>query len=152
MPKVVIQTNVKAIMNAAAEAKMGRERAASHSNRGKRAAMGTTIPQWPCGRRTTNPLSQASATSATIPSTSSLRGGGSRVVEASSIISGATVRIPSPSDANQCCQVAKTGAVELWKYKNPAVPPSPEIAVATIAEPTNPSTWLNLSRLKPKPK
>ena len=75
-----------------------------------------------------------------------------RAAAANSMISGATVTIPSASDANQCCHVVRTGAVELWKYENPAVPPIPETAVATTAAASSPSTWLSLSRLKPDPK
>src|SRR5678816_2607915 len=75
-------------------------------------------------RRMTAALAPADATSAVMPSMSSVRDGGSRPVAASSMISGATVRMPSASDANQCCQVDRIGAVELWKYRNPAVPVS----------------------------
>ena len=55
----------------------------------------------------------ASATTANTPSMSSLRDSRSREVEASSISSGATVMIPNPSDANQCCQVVSNGASAL---------------------------------------
>ena len=110
------------------------------------------FPNDPAAEKLQIPLIPVSTTSAATPSMSSLRGGGLRAAEASSIISGATVRIPSASDANQCCQVDKMDAVELWKYKNPAVPPIPETAAATIAAARIPSTWLSRSRLNPKPK
>ena len=38
-----------------------------------------------------------------------------RAAEVNSMISGATVTIPSASDANQCCHVVRTGAAEPWK-------------------------------------
>jgi hypothetical protein len=38
---------------------------------------------------------------------------------ASPINSGATATMPSASDANQRCQVLRTGAVEPWKYRKP---------------------------------
>jgi hypothetical protein len=44
---------------------------------------------------------------------SSLSDGLSREAAASSISNGATVIIPSPSDANQCCQVVSIDVVEL---------------------------------------
>ena len=44
---VVIQTNVNAMMKAAAAAKMGRQRAEIHNSSGNSAAMGTTIPNGP---------------------------------------------------------------------------------------------------------
>jgi hypothetical protein len=42
-----------------------------------------------------------------------VHGGRSREAEASSISNGATVIIPSPSEANHCCQVVNIGVVVL---------------------------------------
>ena len=60
-----------------------------------------------------SPLTKASAATAKVPSTNSLSDGRSREAEASSISNGATVIIPSPSDANQCCQVVNIDVVVL---------------------------------------
>ena len=57
-----------------------------------------------------SPLTRASAATAKAPSTNSLSDGRSREAAASPISSGATVMIPSPSDANQCCQVVNIDA------------------------------------------
>src|SRR5580704_12875159 len=114
MPKIVVQTMVKATMNAAAEEKTGRQRAASHSNSGNNRATGTTVAQGSRGMKITMPLIAASTASATPPSLSSLLGGGSRAAEASPMSSGATATMPSMSDANQCCQMVRVGAVEAW--------------------------------------
>jgi hypothetical protein len=71
------------------------------------------------GTKTTRPLRTTSATNAIPPSMTSLCDGRSRAAEASPIDSGATATMPSASDANQCCQVVRTGAVEPWKYLKP---------------------------------
>jgi len=60
-----------------------------------------------------SPLASASAATVKAPSTSSLQDGRSREAEASSISNGATVMIPRPSDANQCCQVVSIGVAVL---------------------------------------
>jgi hypothetical protein len=64
----------------------------------------------------------------------SFRVGGARTAAASPITSGATVTMPTASDANQFCQVAKIDAVPAWNRAKPSVPPIPETAVATTAE------------------
>src|SRR5262245_51005794 len=109
MPKVMVKTIVRETMNAAAEAKTGWQRAATHSSNGNSMAMGTTVFQGAGGRKTMTPVIPASATSAAAPSTSSLRGGGLCMAAASPIISGAIVRMPSRSDANQSYQVVRNG-------------------------------------------
>src|SRR5262245_38378723 len=113
MPKVIVQTIVSETTNAAAAAKTGRQRAASHSSNGNSMATGTIVFQGSGGSETTNPVIAASAASAPTPSISSHRGGGLRTAEANPIISGATVRMPRRSDANQCCQVVNIDAVGL---------------------------------------
>src|SRR5215469_4066025 len=113
MPKVVVQTIVSATIKEAAAAKTGRQRAETHRSTGNRRAIGTTVAQGSLGRKITSPLIIAITTSARVPSMSSPRGGGSRALAASPIKSGATVIMPSASDANQCCQMVKIGAVEL---------------------------------------
>src|SRR5262245_64644012 len=113
MPKVVVQTIDRLTMNAAAAAKTGRQRAASHSSGANSTATGPTVARSSDLRKIANPLTRASAATDTIPSTSSLSDGRSREAAASSISSGATVSIPSPSDANQCCQVVSIDVVVL---------------------------------------
>ena len=99
MPKVIAQTIVRDTMNAAAEAKTGRQRAASHSSSGKSSATGTTISHGSGGREIIIPVVANTAASATPPSMSSLRGGGARMAEVRPITTGATVMMPSASDA-----------------------------------------------------
>src|SRR5580692_7011577 len=113
MPKVVVQTIERLTINAAAAAKTGRQRAASHNSGANNTATGPTVANSSDRRKMANPLTSARAATANAPSTSSLRGGRSREAEASSISNGATVIIPSPSDANQCCQIVDTGVVVL---------------------------------------
>src|SRR6476661_1748500 len=113
MPKVVVQTIERLTMNAAAAAKTGRQRAASHSSGANNTATGPTVAKSSDCRKMPSPLTTASAATAKAPSTSSLGGGRSREAEASSISNGATVIIPRPSDATQCCQVVRIGLVVL---------------------------------------
>src|SRR5271157_4739764 len=113
MPKVVVQTIERLTMNAAAAAKTGRKRAASHNSGANNKATGPTVAKSSDRRKMTSPLTRASAATAKAPSMSSLRDGGSREDETSSISNGATVIIPSPSDASQCCQVVNIGVVAL---------------------------------------
>src|SRR6266851_9456468 len=108
MPKVVVQTIERLTMNAAAAAKTGRQRAASHNSGANNTATGPTVAKSSDCRKIANPLTSASAATAEAPSASSLSGGRSRQAAANSINSGVTVIIPRPSDATQCCQVVKT--------------------------------------------
>src|SRR5690348_2191303 len=108
---VVVKTMARVTMNAAAAANTGGQRAAIHSRTGNRRAMGTRVVQGCCGRAMTIALMTMSDTSATRPSTVSFPDGGSRAAEASPITRGATVTMPSASEANQFCHVTKIGAV-----------------------------------------
>src|ERR1700722_19547679 len=101
MPNVVVQTIVSATIKAAAAANTGLQRAASHSNSGNSAAMGTTVAQGSRGRKMMTPLNKASVASAAPPSMTSRRGGGSRADESSPISNGATVMMPRASEVNQ---------------------------------------------------
>src|SRR4051812_34621806 len=112
MPKVVVHTIVKATTNAAAAANAGRQRAASHSSRGNTKARGTTVANDTSGRKIASVLVTVIAASATAPSKVSFCGGGSRTTAAMPISSGATVKMPSASDANQCCQIVRVDVVE----------------------------------------
>src|SRR6476661_834273 len=105
MPKVVVQTIERLTMNAAAAAKTGRQRAASHSSGANNTATGPMVSKSSDRRKIASPLTRANAATTKAPSTSSLSDGRSREAEPSSISKGATVIIPSPSDANQCCQM-----------------------------------------------
>jgi len=88
-------------MNAAVAAKAGLQRAASHNINGNARATGTTVTLGARGKKIISPPRNASAMSATPPSMISLRGGGSRATEARPIKTGATVTMPSASEANQ---------------------------------------------------
>ena len=74
--------------------------------------MGTTVANDTRGRKMTSVLVTVIAASAKAPSRLSFGGGGSRTAAATPISSGATVTMPSASDANQCCQMVRLGAVE----------------------------------------
>src|SRR5437763_11002893 len=111
MPKVVVQTIERLTMNAAAAAKAGRQRAASHNSGANNTATGPTFAKSSDCRKIASPLASASAATVKVPSISSARGGRSRETDASSISNGATVMIPNPSDANQCCQIVNSGVV-----------------------------------------
>src|ERR1700755_136183 len=100
MPKVVVQTIERLTMKAAAAAKTGRQRAASHNSGANNTATGPTFAKSSDRRKMASPLAKANATTVRAPSTSSLNGGRSREAEASSMSNGATVIIPSPSEAN----------------------------------------------------
>ena len=54
---------------------------------------------------------------ATLPSTVSLSDGGSRVMATRPITNGATVTMPTASDANQWYQIVRADAVESWNNK-----------------------------------
>src|SRR5262249_29700134 len=110
MPKVVVQTIERFTIKAAAEAKTGRQRAASHSNGANKKVIGQMVANSSHRSKMASAHTRASAATAKIPSVSSLRDGRSRLEYASSISNGATVMIPSPSDTNQCCQVVSSEA------------------------------------------
>ena len=139
-------------MNAAAAANSGRQRAAIHNRTGNSRAIGTTVVQGSHGTATATTLRMMSAASALRPSSVSLDPGGSRAAEASPITRGAVVTMPSASDANQFCQVSNAEVVAPCNKTNPRVPPIPEMAVATIAAASSPSTCRSRSRLNGEPK
>src|SRR5271154_6832568 len=91
---VVVQTIVRATMNAAAAEKTGLQRAASHSSNGNIRAASATINQGSPGKKIINPHNAVSATSAKTLSKISIRGVGSRTTETNPIISGATATMP----------------------------------------------------------
>src|SRR5215475_1637783 len=143
MPKVIVQTIVSEAMNAAAAANTGWQRAVSHSRIGSSRAAERTVCHGSGGSKTMMTIiTTANAASATRPSTISLRGGGLRRASARPITSGATVMMPTASDANQCCQVIHIGADGLWNNLYAAIPPIPEAEVATTAAaPTHSAAW-----------
>src|SRR5258708_39406410 len=113
MPKVVVQTMERLTKSGATAAKPGWQRAASHSSGANNTATGPTVAKSSDRKKMASPLTRANAATAKAPSTSSLGDGRSREAEPSSISNGATVIIPSPSDANQCCQIVNIGVVVL---------------------------------------
>src|SRR5262245_40232078 len=152
MPNVVVQTTASATTNAAAAAKTGLQRAATHNNRGKIDAGGTTATHSSRGSKTMSPLTTVTIATATPPSMASLSGGGSRITATSPIRSGATVIMPKASDANQWYQIVKKDVDVSWNSLKPNVPPIPEMTVATIAAATSAMTLRGLSRLNDEPK
>src|SRR5216684_1316553 len=114
MLKVIVQTIASETMNAPAAANTGRQRAASHSRIGNSRVTGTIVCHGFGGSETMMTVIAANATSATTPSMISLRGGGSRTAWARPMTSGATVMMPTASEANQCSQVVQSGVVGLW--------------------------------------
>src|SRR5712692_4046215 len=114
LPKVIAQIIASETMSTAAAANPGRQRTASHTRIGNSKAIGRTVFHGSGGSKTMMTVIAANTKSATTPSTISLRGGGSRTASARPMTSGATVMMPTMSDANQCCQVDQTGAVGLW--------------------------------------
>src|SRR6516165_10169294 len=109
MPKVVVQTIDRLTMNAAPAAKTGRHRAASQSIGANNTATGPTFASSSDRRKIASPLTSASAATVKTPSAISPSGGRSRLAQASSIKTGATVMIPRPSEANQCSQIVDSG-------------------------------------------
>jgi hypothetical protein len=77
-----------------------------------------------------------------------LRGGGSRTASARPITGGATIMMPTTSEANQCSQVVQIGAVGVWNNLTATVPPMAEAAVATTAAANSLSTLRSLSSVK----
>jgi len=67
-------------------------------------------------------------------------------------MTGATVMMPSPSEANQLYQVVSGGATDPCRKMKPAVPPSPDTAVPTMVATSRPSTRRTLPRSKTGPK
>src|SRR5215468_4235503 len=114
MSNVIVQIIVSETMSTAAAANPGRQRTASHSRIGNSKAIGRIVFHGSGGSKTMMTVIAANTMSATTPSMISLRGGGSRTASARPITSGATVMMPTPSDANQCSQVVQTGVVGLW--------------------------------------
>ena len=86
------------------------------------------------------PVATASAVSAAAPSMSSLRGGGCRSAAAIPITSGATMMMPTASEANQCCQLVSIAADGPEYSRYVTAPPMPETAVPTIAAAKRPIT------------
>src|SRR6267154_5439601 len=144
MSKVIVQTIVSETMNAAAAANPGRQRAASHSRIGNSSATGIIVCHGFGGSETMITVSATNPASAATPSMISLRGGGSRTASARPITSGATVMMPTTSDANQCPHVVQIGAVGLCNNLKATAAPTPEAAVATTVDASSPSTLRSL--------
>src|SRR5262245_12048920 len=107
---MIVPTIVREMTNTAADIKAGRQRAASQSSMGNTNSTGTTTShQWSGNKKMMIAMVAATATSATMPSKTSRRGGGTRTTDASPMINGATAMIPIASDENQCCQLTRTG-------------------------------------------
>ena len=114
--KVVADTIASATTNAAAAANTGWQRAEIHSNTGNR-VIGSTVAHDALGSKIEIALITVIAASAPAPSVNSFGDGGTRMDAATPISSGATVAIPSESDATQCCQVIRLEALGLWNKR-----------------------------------
>src|SRR5262245_58154339 len=99
--KVIDHTTAEATTKAAAAAKTGRQRTATHSRTGKTRARGNAVDQGPCGNAITNALNTANIKRPTEPSNTSRRDGISRTASAIPTSSGATVTMPSRQEPNQ---------------------------------------------------
>src|SRR5258708_35755469 len=113
MPMVIGQPRVSERMSTAAAANAGWQRAAIHSRNGNSKAAGIAGSHDSGGSETVMAFITANTTSATMPSMISLGGGRLRRALAKPIISGATVTMPTASEANQCPQMVQNGAVAL---------------------------------------
>src|ERR1700748_2222318 len=113
MLKVVVQTIETLTMNAVAAAKTGRQRAATHNKGANNTATAPTVAKSSERENIASPLASASAATAKVPSTISLKGGRSRQADDSSMSNGATVMIPNASEANHCCHAVNIGVVVL---------------------------------------
>src|SRR5262245_28403859 len=98
---VVVQTIVMAHMKVAVAVKAGRRRAAIQTSIGLSAAIASSKVHRSLGKKTMPAHKPATNASAKAPSASSRRGGKSRINDANPIASGATVMVPSASEANQ---------------------------------------------------
>src|SRR5262249_18192347 len=114
MPNVTVQTTVEVIMNTAAAANTGRQRAVSQKSNGSGEASGRIVAQWLVGKANPTMVAALRATSAIAASANSTAFGRSRTARMSPMTNGATVTMPSASDANQWYHVVKTVAVEPW--------------------------------------
>src|SRR5258706_9970159 len=111
MPWVIVAAMATAMINTAAAANTGRQRAASQSTIGSSTAGGTTVAHGPGRRAKTCTLATVSATSAIVPSVSSRGSSPWREAGPKPMSTGAMVTIPSASDANQRDQIANGGTV-----------------------------------------
>src|SRR3974390_553740 len=144
MPKIGVHATVRETMSEPAAAKTGRQRAASHNNIGNSIAPGTTVSQSCCGsKKITVAVIAASAASATVPSVSSLRGGGSCRAAMNPITSGATMTTPTATDANQCGQTVKIGADGPSSNLDATAAPNDDIIHATTVAIIRPKTLRN---------
>src|SRR5262245_29821049 len=129
-----------ATANAAAAANTGRQRELSQSNNGMRNMAGAINDQGPLSTTEAITFAEATTMTARVPSSNSGHAGGSRTAAATPISSGATVIMPSASDANQTCQTSRKSAVEgPSSFIAPAAPMA-AIAVAIIATTKKPTT------------
>src|SRR5262249_61068839 len=94
-PKMVVKTIVMKTKNAPAAEKDGSQRAASHKKIGNSQVIGNTVSQSSRGSEIINAVVTASATSASIPSITSLSGGGRRTTQANPIHRRTTPQMPT---------------------------------------------------------
>src|SRR6516165_3703225 len=98
---VLVATIVMAQMNVAAEVMPGGRRAAIHTNKGHSEMVASSRVQGRFGRNTRNAHRRLTSVSAKALSAASRADGSLRISEARPMTSGATVIVPSASEANQ---------------------------------------------------
>ena len=138
---VVVATMVVAQMNVAALAIPGGRRAAIQTNKGHRAMVASSRVQGLFGKNTRNAHTAHTTTSAKALSTASRVDGTLRINDAKPITSGATVSVPSASEATQWIHTVGTDPVAApWNKTNPIVPAIPETTVPAIVAANSPIT------------
>src|SRR5690242_697720 len=100
------------MIDTAAAANTGSQRAASHKESGKNNATMTSTAQASLGRRSISAARAATQTRASRPSAVSRGGGRSRAAENNPIIKGAIVMMPSASDTSQLRQMVRADALD----------------------------------------
>src|SRR5690349_21918468 len=101
MANVVVKTMVMAQINVAAAVKTGGKRAAIQTHRGLSEAMASSRVHGWFGRKIRHAHTADTTESASAASASSRLAGGPRINDASPMMSGAMVIVPSPSEATQ---------------------------------------------------
>src|SRR5580658_7365628 len=127
MENVVVATIVVAQMNVAALAIQGGRRAAIQTKKGHRVMVASSRVQVLFGTNTRNAHTAHTTASAKALTTASRVDGTLRINDAKPITSGATVSVPSASEAIQCSHTVGTDArAAPWNQTNPIVPAIPE--------------------------
>src|SRR5215469_10589974 len=140
MANVVVTTIVMAQMNVATAVMPGGSRAAIQRNKGHSEIIASSRVHGLFGKSTRNVHRTHTTASAKALSTASRADGTLRVKDAKPITSGATVSVPSASEANQFSHIVGADTFTAWNHTNPIVPTIPETAVPAIVAANSPIT------------